>query len=90
MMAWGCFASSSTGNLQHVEGKVDSVKYQEILPENLMPSVRKLGHHWTFQRENACCKVHQGLVSEEALEDFRVDNILHGFEESGCGNMSEL
>jgi len=26
----GCFASSGTGNLQHVEGKMDSFKYQEI------------------------------------------------------------
>ena len=49
VMLWGCFASSGTGNLQRVEGKMDSIKYQEILGEDVMPSVRKLklGRHWT-------------------------------------------
>ncbi|XP_061074143.1 extracellular calcium-sensing receptor-like [Conger conger] len=37
-MLWGCFAASGTGNLQRVEGTMDSVKYQEILGKNLMPS----------------------------------------------------
>ena len=33
---------------------MDSIKYQEILGENVMPSVRKLkvGRHWTFQQNN--------------------------------------
>ena len=54
LMLWGCFASSGTGNLQRVEGKMDSIKYQEILGENVTPSVRKLklGCHWTFQQDN--------------------------------------
>jgi len=53
MVLWGCFASC-TGNMQHVEGKMDSWKYQEILGENIMLSVRKLklGHHWTLQQDN--------------------------------------
>lgn len=42
VMLWGCFASSGTGNLQRVEGKMDSIKYQESLQEILMPSERKL------------------------------------------------
>jgi len=43
-----------TGKLQHVEGKIDPLKYQEILGENVMSSVRKLklGRHWTFQQDN--------------------------------------
>lgn len=47
VMLWGCFASSGTGNLQRVAGKMDSIKYQEILGENVLPSVRKLklGRH---------------------------------------------
>jgi len=54
VMLWGCFASTGTGNLLRMEGKMDLLKYQEILGENVMPSVRKLklGHHWTFQQEN--------------------------------------
>jgi len=30
VMLWGYFASSGTGNLQGVEGKMDLLKYQEI------------------------------------------------------------
>jgi len=53
-MHWDCFASSGTGNLQRVEGKMDSLKYQEIQGENVMQSVRKLklGRNWTFQQDN--------------------------------------
>jgi len=36
------FASYGIGNLLHVEGKMDSLKYQEVLGENVMPSMRKL------------------------------------------------
>uniref|UniRef100_A0AAQ4RPP5 Transposase Tc1-like domain-containing protein n=1 Tax=Gasterosteus aculeatus aculeatus TaxID=481459 RepID=A0AAQ4RPP5_GASAC len=38
VMLWCCFAG--TGNLQRVEGTMDSVKYQEILGKNGMPSSR--------------------------------------------------
>jgi len=33
---------------------MDSIKYQEILGENITPSVKKLklGRHWTFQQDN--------------------------------------
>jgi len=67
-MLSGCFASPGSENLQHVESKMDSLKYQEILEENVMPSVRKLklGHHWTFQQDNETIylKFHQRLVAE--------------------------
>ena len=42
LMFWGCFVSSSTGNLQRVDGIMNSIKYQEILQQNVMPSVLKL------------------------------------------------
>jgi len=53
-MLWGSFESSGTGNRQYVEGKMDSMKYQEILGENVMTSVRKLklGLHLTFLQNN--------------------------------------
>jgi len=53
-MLCGCFASSGTGNLQRVEGKMDSLKYQKILGGKVMLSVGKLnlGRHWTFHQDN--------------------------------------
>ena len=54
VMFWGCFESSGTGNLQRVDGIMNSIKYQEILQQNVMQSVLKLklGRHWTFQQDN--------------------------------------
>jgi len=74
-MLWGCHASPGTGNLQCVGGKMDLLKYQEILGENVMLSGRKLKLwcHWTFQQDNeAYLKFHLGLVAEEVLEDSTV------------------
>ena len=53
-MLWGCFASTGTGNLQRIEGIMDSVRYQDIIAKNVNPSVKKLkfGRHWTFQQDN--------------------------------------
>ena len=50
-MLWGCFISSGTGSPQRVEGEMDSLKYQEILGENVMWKL-KLGCHWTLQLDN--------------------------------------
>uniref|UniRef100_A0A3B4ZPX8 Tc1-like transposase DDE domain-containing protein n=1 Tax=Stegastes partitus TaxID=144197 RepID=A0A3B4ZPX8_9TELE len=54
VMLWGCFASSGTGNLQRVQGTMNSINYQEILGANVMQSVTKLklGRRWTFQQDN--------------------------------------
>lgn len=54
LMLCGCFVSSGTGNLQSLEGNMDSLRYQEILCENLMLSVSKLkrGHYRMFQQDN--------------------------------------
>lgn len=42
ILLWGCIASRDTGNISRVEGKADSIKFQEILDANLMTSVKKL------------------------------------------------
>src|SRR4029434_5710554 len=69
VVLWGCFAASGTGNLQRAEGTMDSVKYQEILGKNVMPSVMKLklGRHWTFQQDNG---PHSRTFSEVSSEMF--------------------
>ena len=53
-MLWGCFAASGTGRLDFVEGRMNSEQYQQILAENVSPSVQKLGlnQSWTFQQDN--------------------------------------
>ena len=54
IMVWGCFAASGPGQLANVEGIMNSKKYQEILQDNVRPSVTslKLGRRWLFQQDN--------------------------------------
>jgi transposase len=54
LMFWGCVSFHGTGNLVKVEGRMDSVYYQQILNENLHASARKLkmGRNFQFQHDN--------------------------------------
>lgn len=77
VMLWGCFGSSGTRKLQRVEGKMDLLKYQEILGENVMRNVCEEAELWasmdlqvpTQQWFQAGLKFHQGLIAEEVRED---------------------
>ena len=54
VMIWGCVASTGTGKLVKVEGRMDSTQYQQILGNNVQDSVRKLKlrRGWLFQQDN--------------------------------------
>uniref|UniRef100_A0AAZ3RA49 Uncharacterized protein n=1 Tax=Oncorhynchus tshawytscha TaxID=74940 RepID=A0AAZ3RA49_ONCTS len=54
IMLWGCFSVEETGRLGGIEGKMNRVKYREILDENLLQSAQdlRLGRRFTFQQEN--------------------------------------
>ncbi|KAI4888254.1 hypothetical protein NFI96_002330 [Prochilodus magdalenae] len=54
IMLWGCVASTGTGNLVKVEGRMDSSQYQQILETNVQESVTKLKlrRGWIFQQDN--------------------------------------
>ena len=53
-MLLGCFSSGGTGKLHVIEGKINSPTYQEILQQNMLPSVKllKLPWRWMFQQDN--------------------------------------
>lgn len=54
IMVWGCFAASGPGQLAIINGKMNSKVYQDVLQENLRPSVRqlKLKRGWMLQQDN--------------------------------------
>ena len=54
VMVWGCFAASGPGRLAVIKGTMNSAVYQEILKENVRPSVRvlKLKRTWGLQQDN--------------------------------------
>uniref|UniRef100_A0A3Q2CFB6 Tc1-like transposase DDE domain-containing protein n=1 Tax=Cyprinodon variegatus TaxID=28743 RepID=A0A3Q2CFB6_CYPVA len=51
---WACFSASGPGRLHIIQGTVNSQGYQQILDQNLLPSVRelKLGRKWIMQQDN--------------------------------------
>ena len=48
---WGCFSSSDVGSLIFIDGNMTGESYREILENNLLKFVEKLGmnHDWIFQ-----------------------------------------
>jgi len=53
-MLWGCFSSAGLGALVKIDRIMNSSKYQDILAQNLLASVRKLKmkRNFTFQHDN--------------------------------------
>ena len=54
IMVWGCFAASGPGQLEVLEGTMDSAYYQGILDRNIKQSAKvlKLGRSWIMQQDN--------------------------------------
>ena len=51
---WACFLSSGVGSLIFINGNMTGESHREILENNLLKSVEKLGmsHDWIFQHDN--------------------------------------
>ena len=54
LMLCGCFSAKGTGRLHRIKGRMNGAMYQDILGDNLLPSVRalKMGRGWVFQHDN--------------------------------------
>ena len=52
VMVWGCMSTAGVGQLQFIEGKMDSKMYCEILKNKMLPSLRTLGRGAKFQHDN--------------------------------------
>ena len=51
---WGCFSSSGVGSFIFIDGNMTAESYREILENDLLKSVEKLGisHDWIFRHDN--------------------------------------
>ena len=51
---WACFSSSGLDSLIFIDGNLTGESHGEILENNLLKSVEKLGmsHDWIFQHDN--------------------------------------
>ena len=74
IMLWGCFSVAGTGSLVKIVGKVNGVKYREILDENLLQSTQdlRLRQRFTFQQDNdpkhTAKTTHLGVASGQVSE----------------------
>ncbi len=50
VMVWGCM--SGTGELQFIEGTMNTNMYCDILKQSMIPSLRRLGRRAVFQHDN--------------------------------------
>lgn len=58
VMVWGCMSAQGLGELAFIDGIVNSEKYQQILENNLLPSIDKLKNthgEYVFQQDGASC-----------------------------------
>ena len=53
-MLWGCFSETGTERLVRIKGKMNGLKYREILDENLLQSAQdlRMRRRFTFQLDN--------------------------------------
>ena len=78
VMLWGCVASTGTGNLVKVEGRMDSTQYQQILGNNVQDSFRK-------------AEVTPGLVvsaGQRSKALFRIYQGIHAGTQTQCSRMA--
>ena len=72
-MLWGCFSAAGTGGLVRVEGKLNRLKYSDILNEILVQSTQdlRLCRRFTFQQDND--PKHTAKTTQEWLRDNSVN-----------------
>lgn len=75
VMVWGCFARNGVGVLCFIEGIMDRFRYREILQENLMKSVEKLGleKKFVFQHDND--PKHTAGVVKDWLNEKKIETL---------------
>ncbi len=73
LMLWGCFSAAGTGRLVRDDGKLNGVKYRDILNKNLFHSTQdlRLGQRFTFQHVSD--PKHTTKATQECLRDNSVN-----------------
>lgn len=73
VMIWGCMSSKGVGQLQFIDGTVNSSKYIQILENNLLPSISNLVDldEFIFQQDGAPC--HTAKITKNWLSCNNID-----------------
>ncbi len=52
VMVWSCMSAAGTGELQFIEGTMNTNMYCDILKQSMIPSLWRLGRRAVFQHDN--------------------------------------
>ncbi len=55
VVVWGCMSAAGTGELQFIEGTMNTNMYCDILKQSSTPSLRRLGRRAVYQHDNDHC-----------------------------------
>ena len=69
-MVWGCMSAAGTGELQFIEGTLNANMSCDILKQNLISSLRRLGRRAVFQHDND--PKHTSTMTTALLKKLRV------------------
>ena len=70
-MVWACFSYHGIGKLVFVEENINSLKYQQILVENLVNSAKMMGiQDFIFQQDNA--PAHSSKLIKKYFEENQI------------------
>ena len=75
VLMWGCMSAADVGELHFIDGLMNSQMYCSILKEKMLPSLRALGYHALFQRDNN--RKHKSNAMVAAVPKNRL-RVIHG------------
>ena len=72
LMVWGCFSVHGVGDLYRIHGKVNAMRYREILKHHMAKKYRAMGKDVIFQHDNAPCHTAKKVKNYLSRAGFRV------------------
>ncbi len=98
VMVWGCMSAAGIGELQFIEGTMNTKMYCDILKQSITPSIQSLGCRELFQHDNDHCLAKEAedkgnlwCILKRKVEECKVSKI-HQFRDvvvvkDSSGNM---
>ncbi len=80
VMVWGCMSAADTGELQFIEGTMNTNMYCNILKQSMIPSLWRLGRRAVFQHDNN--PKHTSKTTTALLKKLRV-KVIFGASSNG-------
>ncbi len=79
-IVWGCTSAADIGELQFIEGTMNTNMYCNILKQSMIPSLWRPGHRAVFQYDNN--PKHTSKMTTALLKKLRV-KIIYGASSNG-------